>query len=311
MPIDERLVSLAVAIAIALAPRLRDDALKEAFTLLMLARQQDHDAIRTGLHTLVAATTRVRYERLALMPVHPIEMARRNTRRIRAIAADIGQLILPEHRSRHRHARAAMPRLARCHTYVAVDAFAQVTNQNFSHTRPLTCRHMIYPHTPYTPSTSGHSLYDGSDSAPFPIHLGRKYGAVMKYAHATKVEISPQKTPVIMLVIVTTYHASLTRPKDHCPLIIDHRGLLVRLAVSVTLHTIIEHENAGFDVRLTILVRIVRVTVIARVSLVRLRVARHTRDLTLAAVIDREGVLCQLGRRPALDRMTGGAVRTE
>ena len=85
----------------------------------------------------------------------------------------------------------------------------------------------------------------------------------------------------------------------------------MRVSIGMTLHTVVEHQDTSLDMRFPIFVGIVRMAVVARVSLVGLRVARRACDLALAAVIDRESVLCQSGRRPTLNRVACGAVSPE
>ena len=58
------------------------------------------------------------------MLLHSFEMACRNARRVRTIAAHIGQLILSDADAAHGHARLTVPILARGHALVAVDTFA-------------------------------------------------------------------------------------------------------------------------------------------------------------------------------------------
>jgi hypothetical protein len=113
--------------------RLTDYTLEEAFALLVFARQERDDAIGAGFHTLVAAAASVGDEGLAIVQVHPVEVAGVDARLIGTVPADIGQLILPEHWPRHRHPCAAMPILAGLHAHITVYTLAQISNQNFTH----------------------------------------------------------------------------------------------------------------------------------------------------------------------------------
>lgn len=89
----------------------------------MLARQQDDDTVRARLDAFVATATGIRNEGLAVVQMHPVEMTSGDARLIGAIAAYVRQLIVAEHRARHRHTRPTVPRATGIDAHVTVDAF--------------------------------------------------------------------------------------------------------------------------------------------------------------------------------------------
>jgi hypothetical protein len=99
------------------------DAGEEALFVFVITRQQHDDSKRASLNAFVASFTLIGDEGAPVARLHAIETAGVDARRVGAVAADIGQLIMPKARALQTHAGATVPLFAHRRANVAHHTF--------------------------------------------------------------------------------------------------------------------------------------------------------------------------------------------
>lgn len=85
---------------------------EEALFVFVIARKKHDDSIRASLNAFVAPLTLIGDKGAPVARLHAIEAASVDAWCIGAVAADVGQLIMPEARTFKTHAGATMPLFA-------------------------------------------------------------------------------------------------------------------------------------------------------------------------------------------------------
>ncbi len=96
---------------------------EEALFVFVIARQQYDDSIWASLNAFVASLTLIGDEGAPVAQLHAIKAAGVDARRVGAVAADVGQLIMPEARTFKTHAGASVPLFADRRANVAHHTF--------------------------------------------------------------------------------------------------------------------------------------------------------------------------------------------